>query len=70
MRPVVRSAEITIHKSGKIVSNRDSGISLWNQSDLTRGAMSEILSCMRMQDPVLAQDIHPPMPLIAKIRHP
>ena len=59
MRPVVRSAEITIHKSRKIVSNRDSGISLWNQSDLTRGAMSDILSCMRMQDPVLAYDETP-----------
>ena len=70
MRPVVRAAEITIHKSDKIVAYGAPCISLWDQPDFTGGTMSEIPCRMGMKDPILTQDIHPAMPFIANICHP
>ena len=70
MRPVVRAAEITIHKSDKIVACGDPGISLWNQPNFTGGTMSEIPYRMGMKNPILTQDIHPAMSFIANICHP
>ncbi|MDP7236841.1 MAG: hypothetical protein QGI34_08935, partial [Candidatus Latescibacteria bacterium] len=67
MRPVVRAAEITIHKSDKIVAYGDPGISLWNQPNFTGGTMSEIPCRMGMKNPILTQDIHPAMSFIANI---
>ncbi len=70
MRPVVRAAEITIHKSDKIVAYSDPGISLWDQPDFAGGTMSEIPCRMEMKNPILTQDMHPAMSFTANICHP
>ena len=67
MRPVVRAAEITIHKSDKIVAYGDPCISLWDPPYFTGGTMSDIPCRMGMKDPILNQEIHPAMPFIANI---